>query len=224
MLHRSYKKEFIDLGPKYYTSSEYKDCLRHLGRIGRILGGQRASLLDFKKLCPKPSSILDVGCGGGDMALKLAESFSSCRVVGVDTSSEAIAYAQNKKRDNLSFVHTEHHELQDADNSYDIVTATLVCHHMSDEEVILFLKKAVKVSRKCVIINDLHRCWFAYASFALVVPLLFRNRLIWHDGLLSVQRGFKRRDWIKILAQAGIKNYHLKWRWAFRWVLTIDSM
>ena len=223
MRTRSNEKEYIDLGSEYYTVEEYQNCLSLLGRIGRVLGGDRASLLAFKSLCPNPGSILDVGCGGGDAAAKYAKTFPNCQVVGIDTSAEAIQYAKQHDKNNLSFIHSSQPELQQEENSYDVVTATLVCHHLNDEELIAFLKNAKNVAKKCIILNDLHRNWLAYASFALVVPILFRNRLIWHDGLLSVKRGFKKRDWKKLLKQAGIENYTIKWRWAFRWVVTIPS-
>ena len=43
------------------------------------------------------------------------------------------------------------------------------------------------------------------------------------DAPLSVLRGFSRNEWIEILNQAGIVNYSLKWKWAFRWQIVVDS-
>lgn len=135
-------------------------------------------------------------------------------MVGIDTSAEAVRYAEYHPKDNLSFIHINQPELQEEDNSYDVVTATLVPHHLSDEELVAFLKNAQKVAKKCVILNDLHRHWAACANFALIVPVLFRNRLIWHEGLLSVKRGFKKKDWKRLLKQTGIEHYTIKWRGA----------
>jgi SAM-dependent methyltransferase len=218
---RSNEKEYIDLGPSYYSKEEYHDCLRQLGRIGRILGGNRASLLAFRKYCPQPDSILDVGCGGGDFACYLAKKFPYTQVVGIDTSAEAITYARQKSFPNLSFEHRDIPELREPENSYDVVTATLMCHHLSDEELVLFLKQAAKTAKKWVIINDLHRHVLAYGSFAAVSPVLFPNRLIRHDGLLSVKRGFIKMDWEGYCAKAGLCNFEIIWRMPFRWVVTI---
>ncbi len=41
-----------------------------------------------------PSRILDFGCGTGDTTKFLAEMFPQADIWGIDTSSEAIAYAQ----------------------------------------------------------------------------------------------------------------------------------
>jgi hypothetical protein len=43
------------------------------------------------------------------------------------------------------------------------------------------------------------------------------------DAPLSVLRGFKKQELIDILKQAGITRYTLKWKWAFRWELIIDT-
>jgi SAM-dependent methyltransferase len=168
----------MDIGPSCYTSDEYRDCLTQLGRVGRLLGGDRASFWAFDRLSPPPGSILDVGCGGGHFAVNLAKRFPQARVVGTDISSDAI---------------TEKKELESAPNSFDVVTATMVCHHMKDEEIVDFFKRATAVASRAVIINDLHRHPLAWISYALVGPVLFHNRLITHDGLPR-PAGIKRDD------------------------------
>ena len=109
--------------------------------------------------------------------------------------------------------------------SLDVVTATLVCHHLTDKELPLFIKDACRIAKDGVIINDLHRHPLAGAGFAALAPILFRNRLIQHDGLLSIRRSFKQHDWLLYLKQAGIKpdDYLLSRHWAFRWILSIHS-
>jgi hypothetical protein len=42
-----------------------------------------------------------------------------------------------------------------------------------------------------------------------------------HDAPLSVLRGFKKYEWKAMLAQAEIKQYSLKNKWAFRHQLII---
>jgi hypothetical protein len=34
-------------------------------------------------------------------------------------------------------------------------------------------------------------------------------------------RGFRRKEWIRIFETAGIKNYQIRWKWAFRWQIII---
>jgi hypothetical protein len=47
--------------------------------------------------------------------------------------------------------------------------------------------------------------------------------MVKYDAPMSVQRAFKRNELVLILEKAGIENYELKWKWAFRWQLVIFS-
>lgn len=222
-LKRSSQLEWIDQGSAFYTLEEYEDCLTKLGIIGKCLGGDSASMRAFKKI--QPLSILDVGCGGGHFSGLLARYFSHASVLGIDISRPAIDYAKKKYlHPNLSFECPASVELNYLPNSFDVVTATLVCHHMKDLEIIKFLKDAYIIANKKVIINDLHRSRLAYSGFWITTPF-FNNRLITHDGLLSIKRSFKRGEWIKYLeaAEIPLKNCLITWNWAFRWVIEIDA-
>jgi 2-polyprenyl-3-methyl-5-hydroxy-6-metoxy-1,4-benzoquinol methylase len=225
---RSEEPELLDLGPSFYTEEEYEDCLNQLERIGRYLGGNKATLGVFQNL-PKPHSILDVGCGGGHFTMELAKQFPNAQVMGIDISNEAINFARKKLKNanvgNVLFKVPSSNQLAYSPNSFDIVTATLVCHHLKDDQLIEFLKRSYKVAAKTIIINDLHRHWLAYLSFALIAKPIFCNRLISHDGLLSIKRAFKKKDWIYYLKAAEIPIEHcsINWHWAFRWVVRIDT-
>ncbi len=225
---RSYQPELIDLGPDFYTAEEYDRCLHQLARIGRFLGGDRASQQTFAKL-KKVASILDVGCGGGHFTIQLAKQFPSAQVVGIDISSPAVKFAKKRLREarvkNVEFVVPKSVKLNYPPNSFDVVTATLVCHHMNDEDLVEFLKKSYQIAKEKIIINDLHRHWLAYSGFALISKPFFPNRLISQDGLLSIQRGFKKKEWVSYLKAANIplSCCSIKWHWAFRWIVTIDT-
>lgn len=225
---RSCKRELLDLGPSYYTQEEYENCLNQLARIGRFLGGDKASLKIFHKL-PKPQTILDIGCGGGHFTLKLAEQFPKAQVKGIDISSQAIEFAQKhlqaRSLKNIRFETSPSSHLPFDSNSYDIVTSTLVYHHLEDSQLINLLKNSYRIAKKFVIINDLHRHWLAYSGFALIAKLFFPNRLIFNDGLLSIQRAFKKRDLLHYLdsAEIPLSCCSITWHWAFRWIICIKK-
>ena len=225
MKKRSYEKELIDLGDDFYTKEEYEDCLKQLGRVGKWLLGNRAALYAFNQLDKSPKSILDVGCGGGNFTRLLALKYSTATVTGIDFSEKAICYANKQLSkipiENLKFEVPNTLELEKPSKSVDLITATLVCHHMNDDELIDFLKRAKEVATQKIIINDLHRHPLAYLSYLLIAPLAFQNRLITHDGLLSVKRSFIKKEWVSYLKKAGIENYTIKWKFPFRWIITI---
>ncbi len=225
MKKRSYEKELIDLGSDFYTKDEYDDCLKQLGRVGKLLLGNRAALHAFDQLKKAPKSILDVGCGGGSFTRLLALKYPKAAVTGIDFSPSAICYANNqlanKPIKNLKFEVPSTLELEKPPKSVEVITTTLVCHHMNDEQLIDFLKRAKLIAVKSIIINDLHRHPLAYLSYLVIAPFAFRNRLITHDGLLSIRRSFIKKEWINYLEKAGIENYTIKWKFPFRWIITI---
>lgn len=233
--NRSTEPEWLDLnletavsrlnnGP--FTDQEYDNCLKQLGNVGNWLQGDRATFKVLKKLNKAPQSILDIGCGGGYFTKKLAQFYSTAAVLGVDLNPKAIQHAiqNNKERSNLNFEVWEKSSFNKVE-SYDLILTTLVCHHMSDQELILFLKQAYKACRHAIVINDLHRHVLAYCSFALIAPVLFQNRLISHDGLISIKRGFKHSEWIHYLKEAGIplENCSIKRHFPFRWTVVIQK-
>lgn len=225
---RSREPEFIDLGSDHYTQEEYYDCLYQLGRIGNYLGNNKKMLKIFAKLPYKIDSILDVGCGGGLFALQIAEQFKNSKVIGIDLSLQAINYANQQKLqnniNNLEYQISKTPELNEAAKSFDIVTATLVCHHLSDSQIIDFLKRAKIVARKNIIINDLHRNIISYLGATILIPLFFNNRLVKNDSLLSIKKSFIRSDWVYYLNSAGFKaqDYSITWHWPFRWIIKVN--
>jgi 2-polyprenyl-3-methyl-5-hydroxy-6-metoxy-1,4-benzoquinol methylase len=221
---RSKEKELLDLGADFYSKEEYSHCLKLLFNINKLLGIFKDTIKVLKRF-PKDSSLLDIGCGGGLFLLNLNKIYPYMQMVGVDISSEAIALAKcelakSHEKLNIDFQLQHQEALQLSKNSVDIILLTLVCHHLDDDKLIEFLKNTVNAARKAVIINDLHRhslaCWF----YTLLSPV-FRNRLITHDGLISIQRGFTRRELHYLIKQANIQHYQIKWCFPFRWLVIL---
>jgi 2-polyprenyl-3-methyl-5-hydroxy-6-metoxy-1,4-benzoquinol methylase len=227
---RSHQPEWMDLGSKYYTPEEYQDCLYQLDRIGRYLGGDRATFWGLKQLPYTPTSILDVGCGGGIFTLRLAARYPKIQVIGIDISHEAIEFAQERLKEyepaltNIHFLVSSLNQLEENGQQFDVVMATLMCHHLSDQEFVSFIRQACRIAKQTVILNDLHRHPLAIMGFSALAPFLFRNRIVLHDGLLSIRRSFTRKDLCFFLKAAGIDENcsSITWYWAFRWMMMID--
>ena len=228
MKHRSEEKELIDLGPDYYTHEEYVDCMRKLFRVNCFLGFFRST----KKLLrsfSQTSTLVDIGCGDGLFLLNLSECFPQMTMLGMDICKQAIKQAQStlalrqekNKTSQVRFQWQEKPQLFWEENRFDIVLATLVCHHICDDDLVIFLREAYAGANKAVIINDLHRHRLAHGVYRLISPLLFRNRLITHDGLISIRRGFTRREWVSLLKRAGISDYKITWCFPFRWQVVL---
>ncbi len=224
MQQRSKEKELMDLGPPFYTHEEYVDCLKILFKVNKMLGFFSSTVKLLKRF-PDDASLLDVGCGGGLFLLHLSKIYPDMKLVGIDVSGLAIAQAQQElirwNQTNVKFHLQLKLALDLARNSVDIVLTTLVCHHMDDDDLPRFLQNAFQAARMVVIINDLHRHVLAYWFYKKFSRILFRNRLISHDGLVSIQRSFTRAELQRILQRANISSYEIKWRFPFRWQVVL---
>jgi 2-polyprenyl-3-methyl-5-hydroxy-6-metoxy-1,4-benzoquinol methylase len=227
MKQRSTEKELMDLGPSFYAPEEYADCLKKLFYVNRILGFFRHTVKSLKSF-PKNASLLDVGCGGGLFLLHLSRHYPSMHFYGTDIAPDAIARAQNEKQNwiseypiDVNFYHQNEPELTLDAGGFDVVLTTLVCHHLDDATLVSFLKNALHGARIAVLINDLHRHPIAYWCYFWMSRVFFRNRLITHDGLISIQRGFTRKEWHALMRAAQIEHYEIKWCFPFRWSVVL---
>ncbi len=209
---------------------EIKLTLRELKTINRLLGGNYVTTDGLKKLISKRSSslkIADIGCGGGDMLLIISDwcrnNNIKAELKGVDANPNIIEYAvlNTKDRAEISYLCNDVFSEAFATEKFSIVTATLFCHHFKDDELVHLLKSLRKQASIGIIINDLHRHWFAYHSIKLLTRLFSKSPMVKHDAPLSVLRSFKKSDWQAILSRAGLSHYKIKWKWAFRWQIII---
>ena len=212
----------MDLGAAFYTPEEYADCLKILFDVNRLLGFFRSTVKLLKQF-PGDASLVDVGCGGGLFLLHLSQHYPNMQFLGLDVSEVAIAQATNELMHSRSSFGKVEFQLQHqlaldlAKQSVDIVLITLVCHHLDDDELVGFLQNAYQAARRAVIINDLHRHPVAYWFYKKISPVMFRNRLITHDGLVSIQRSFTRAELQRLFKRANIQRYEIKWCFPFRW-------
>jgi 2-polyprenyl-3-methyl-5-hydroxy-6-metoxy-1,4-benzoquinol methylase len=225
---RSQEKELLDFGPDYCTHEEFIECLKKLFKVNKLFGFFKSTVKVLAH-CSEKSTLLDIGCGSGLFILNLSKIFPNMHMQGIDISAAAITDAEQSLQTwkekhptlRVSFRLQEQIQPNIPKNSFDIILATLVCHHLTDEELVIFLQQMYRAASKTVIINDLHRHRLAYWLYSLISPWLFRNRLITHDGLISIRRGFTRIEWQLLLQRAGILNYQLKWHFPFRWKLIL---
>ena len=212
------------------TGDILDNTLDQLAGINKWLGGNQVTLSGLKTMLKKHSkdkiiTIVDLGCGGGDM-LRLIADYGrkhgyNFKLIGIDANEYTVEHA--KKRS-----HT-YHEIQFLKQdifseefnvlSYDIVVATLFLHHFKENEIVSLLKSVLEKASIGILINDLHRHRLAYYLFKLL-SLAIKNKMIKEDGLVSILRGFKRIDLIQISKKLNVKSA-IKWRWAFRfqWII-----
>ncbi|SRR5258708_6618493 len=102
-----------------------------LGQAGRL----RSRTADLAQLTPG-ESVLDVGCGTGDLTLEVSRRVGSTGLVaGIDAAPEMIARARQKAKRRhleLDFRVEPVEQLSFADQTFDVVVSSLVFHHLPD--------------------------------------------------------------------------------------------
>ncbi|HCN83800.1 MAG TPA: methyltransferase type 12, partial [Sphingobacteriaceae bacterium] len=172
-------------------------------------------------------TISDWGCGGGDSLRVIADWARKLKLklnlIGVDATGSAIEYAQKRSAEYPEISYIESDVMSDklVSDQFDIVISSLFTHHFEDESWIQLIKKMSDCARKAVIVNDLHRHWFAYHSIGVLTQIFSKSVMVKHDSKLSVLRSFKRKELEQLLQRAGIKNFSIRWMWAFRWQVVI---
>jgi len=201
-----------------------------LASINKWLGGNQVSLDGIKKLIkdfPKDNElvIVDLGCGNGDMlrrVSRLGEKLGyKFKLIGIDANQDSIQYAtllslgvKNITYRQMNIFSDEFKELE-----YDIALSTLFLHHLNDKEILEKVNLLSGQARIGIVVNDLHRNKLAYFLFN-IISFFINNKIIRNDGLVSILRGFKKRELEQFANQLQIKS-DINWKWAFRyqWIM-----
>jgi 2-polyprenyl-3-methyl-5-hydroxy-6-metoxy-1,4-benzoquinol methylase len=201
-------------GPCSYE--ELRACLHDIARVNRLTFAYRPTISWMDELIavhPARASrglrVVDVGCGYGDMLRRIA-SWAARRgirveLTGIDLNPDAIRAAREatpvEQRiewivgDALSVV---------ASGDVDVVVSALLTHHLTDAQIVLFLRWMERTARCGWFINDLHRQPVPYHVFRLLAPLLKLHPFARNDGPVSIRRSFRAEDWQRLCVAAGV--------------------
>ena len=210
-----------------------RDALDKIAKINQFLGGNKLTLqgvqsLLLSKNLDKVYTIVDVGCGNGDMLRTLADYAAknnlNLKLIGVDANQFTINYAENLSKDypNISYKCEDIFHANFSFLSYDIVVCTLTLHHFKDDEIINLMTVFNKNAIIGIVINDLHRSALSYRLFQVLCFVFQLNQMSKVDGLVSILRGFKKEELQTFSKKLGLKKYSIQWKWAFRyqWIIT----
>lgn len=178
---------------------EVAGAYRVLRRVNRHLGNRSTIRRELERFLvedgPAPSArpltILDVGSGSGDLPEVLgADLAGRDRPASVLTLDRDAVAAEEARRLGLGSTRGDALRLPFADGSIDLVTAVKFAHHFSGDPLSRLLAEMARVARRRVLVVDIRRHWLAYWGFVAWSRVFTTNRLVRHDGPLSVLRGF----------------------------------
>lgn len=159
------------------------------------------------------ASLLDIGCGGGDVVRYLARLAErdglDVRFTGIDPDERAIEFARGglseqvsgqvfgpssgqpagSQRANIRYCNIRSGDLVASGQRFDAVISNHVLHHLDEEELNQVLSDCRELSRGMVVHNDIRRDDFAPVLFQ-PVRLLFRDSFIVPDGIRSIRRSY----------------------------------
>lgn len=208
-----------------------RDALGDIRLVNRVLGGDSISLEALKPFLQTgregPLHILDVGCGNGEFLRNLAgycrKNQANVQLLGWDMNPRSLELGRQlssgfgeirfEQKDIL-----QHPALPEKDM---VVICNLFLHHFTDLQVLDILKGWLGQGCQAIVINDLQRNPIAYYLFRFFGVIFMKSPIARHDGLVSIQRGFARRELEAFSSQLGPVQAEISWKWAFRylWVL-----
>lgn len=225
---RSDKLEFIDTGS--YTAAEYEGCIAELQLVNRLMGDahtlKRTLFRDIKARSLREFSVLDVGAGSGELlrvtaawARQTGRRLSAVGLELNERSAESII-EESVSFEEIASVRGDALCLPFADSKFDYVICSLFTHHFVDEQVVQILREMSRVAKRRIFVIDLHRHPVAYFLYTTVGKLVLHNRLLRHDGALSILRSFKQDELIELAQRAKLRDAWVQRHFPFRLVLS----
>jgi SAM-dependent methyltransferase len=228
---RSMVPELMDT--EAVSFEEFRACLQDLARVNRLTMAHRPTLAFLERVMRRhpgnggPVQILDVGSGYGDLLREVRRWALRWRLdvqlTGVDLNpwSRRAAEEATPESDGIRFV-TGDVFAYEPPEGVDIVISSLFTHHLSDPQVVRFLRWMQETARYGWFINDLQRHPLPYHFFRRFSRLAHYHRFVQHDGPVSIARAFSRADWQRLLREADLAE-HAEVHWKFPFKLNVEA-
>jgi 2-polyprenyl-3-methyl-5-hydroxy-6-metoxy-1,4-benzoquinol methylase len=232
-INTKYRTDATEIMDDFALEGEIlRDALDKIAKINQLLGGNKLTLQGVESLMNKVSpnkevTIVDIGCGNGDMLRALADYASNnnlnFKLIGIDANQFTINHAKelSKQYQNITYQCEDIFDDKFKDLKYDIVLCTLTLHHFKDAEIVKLVSVFNENASIGIVINDLQRSALAYRLFQVLCFVFRLNKMSKEDGLVSILRGFKKEELENFSKKLGFAKYTIEWKWAFRyqWII-----
>ncbi len=205
------------------SKEDLEGALNFLKITNRFFGGSRVILRHLDKFSVnwnknKKIKILDAGCGAGDLSLAVHRWAQQRGFIVQITGVEMVPQIAELARTHTQGIHGIRIVEDDVLNGpnpdrFDYVFASLFLHHIPPERQVEALQKIDSLATKGLILSDLERSHSGFYCVSLLSRLI-GNKVVRHDGPLSVRRAFTLTE-LNFLAKASGLHYLLADRECF---------
>lgn len=221
---RSTQLEWMDteeVGP-----AEFAAVLADLAVVNTLTGARPPTIAFMRRVArglPLGGRlrVLDVGFGEGDMLRRIhrwgARAGVALDLAGVDLNPWSAEAARAATPLGMGIDYRTGDLFDQPAGGQDVVISSLFTHHLTDAQVVAFLRWMERTAARGWFINDLHRHVLAWEGFKALSAAAGWHPMVRHDGAISVTRSFRRRDWQALLAEAGLAGVAtVRWHMPFR--------
>ena len=221
---RSKETEILDKDDLPFE--DVKICMKELNSINTLLGGHSITLHGINTFYPEQEThfiVCEIGTGGGDNLKAISKKFTNAAFIGIDLKESCINFAKQQYKElNVEWIASDYSKVQ-FKNKPDIIFSSLFCHHFTNDQLVVMLNWMKQNSQNGFFINDLQRNTTAYYLIKWLTALFSKSYMVKNDGPVSVARSFRKKDWQLLFSKAGINNYSIKWKWAFRYLVVCKN-
>ena len=176
--------------------------------LSRMRGLLRRHVLAPAIRAGNSPTVLEVGCGGGDVLGWLAragrEAGIKLRLWGVDADPRAVEHARATLAPfaEATVRQGDLHNLERDGITADYVFCNHVLHHIPPSDIAAALRSLRRAANRRLLVNDLERSRPAYVLFSVLARMAFRDSFVFDDGRLSIRKGFRLPELVAACKQA----------------------
>ncbi len=208
----------------------HQQALSGLSRINWVTRTHRLFWHAIETCCRekhlKSVSVLDLGCGSGDLLVWLKTKAQSnginLKITGCDLSPVALEAAQHRvEQEKLD---AEFLQMDVLDGVFpadqDVVVCSLFLHHLRTDDAVRLLQRMAETARHLVVAQDLLRRRWGYLICWFGTRLITRSPIVHLDGPLSVAGAFTLAEVQQLAESADLTDCQINRHWPDRFVLT----
>lgn len=144
----------------------------------------------------RTTTLLDLGCGGGDIAASLSgwahDDGLRLEVLGVDPDPRAYAFlCERSAVPGVRFRQADSGGLVRAGEQFDVVVSNHLLHHLVPPALAGVLADSERLTTRLALHSDLRRSRLAYAGWAALSWPTAADSFLFTDGLRSIRRSYQ---------------------------------